>query len=560
MKKFISLMLCLLMLVPMLASCSKDEELQTIETATRDAVTLGMYVITGEETTAAAADAVENAIRSLVRSKYTTNLEIEFVTEAEYYSIIEARLAKMALSGVETEPVEEETESMAPETNDAGEVITGIVDEETDAVTTAATIVNEYGVTELRYPELGENQIDLFMVADYDKYLEYVDNGWLYNLDDTIRNASKKLNDYIYPTILNSAKVGGSYYGVPNNMPIGGNGAYIVINKELAAEYGLDVLRVDSVDDLKFFLAWVAENKEGVVPFAGEYDKVNATYMNMDGREFTTEFSLVGAYGSKIVSDAENLFANANYKKELLALAEMKYAGYFSETNTDNFAVALRTGDIYAMAADAENYEIVALGSSSKPADELAANMFAVSAFTKDFNRVMEVITLLNTSEELRNLLQYGIENVNYELDEETGALRRMNNEYMMDLYKTGNVYMAYPEEGMPLNIWEMAKKQNLVSGTYAVDAFGGFKLPEDTPEETNEAGEVIKEAFTVDMTAAEALAKASAELEAALAGADTYEEYAALVNGAAEKYADVITAFLDVKAVNTPYALYKAK
>ncbi len=558
MKKIICLMLCLLMLVPMLASCSKDEELQTIETATRSAVTLGMYVITDEETTEPAADAVEAAIRTLVRSKYTTNLEIEFITEAEYYDIIEARLAKMALGGVETEPVEEET--VAPETNDAGEIITAEAEEETDAVTTAATIVNEYGVTELRYPELRDSQIDIFMIADYDKYLEYIDNGWLYNLDDTIKNASKKLNDYIYPTILDSAKVGGSYYGVPNNMPIGGDCEYLIIDRDLAEEYGLDVSRVDSVDDLKFFLKWVAENKEGVVPFAGNYGEVNATYMNMDGRDFTTDFSLVGAYGSDTVANAENLFANANYKKELLALAEMNYAGYFGKVETDNFAVTLKTGDINAMAADAENYEIVALDSSSKSANELASNMFAVSAFTKEIGRVMEVITLLNTSEELRNLLQYGIENVNYELDEETGALRRMNNEYMMDLYKTGNVYMAYPEEGKPLNIWEMAKKQNLVSGTYAVDAFGGFKLPEDTPEEKNEAGEVTKEAFTVDLSSAVALAEASAELKAALDGAATYEEYEALVNGAAEKYASVISAFLNTEAVNTPYALYKAE
>ncbi len=557
MKKFTCLMLCLLMLVPMLASCSKDEELQTIETATRVAVTLGMYVITGEETTEAASDAVEVAIRSLVRSKYTTNLEIEFITEAEYYSIVEERLAKMALSGVETEPIEEET--VAPETNDAGEIITAANDGETEAVTTAATVVNEYGVTELRYPELGENQIDLFMIADYDKYLEYINNGWLHNLDDTIKNASKKLKDYVYPTILDSAKVGNSYYGIVNNMPIGGDCTYMIINKELAAEYGLDVSRIDSVDDLKFFLAWVAENKEGVVPFAGRYDKVNATYMNMSGREFTTDFSLVGAYGSETLADAENLFANANYKKELLALAEMNYAGYFGKFDTDNFAVSLRTGDINAMVSDAENYDIVALESSSKPANELAANMFAVSAFTKDFDRVMEVITLLNTSEELRNLLQYGIENVNYEIDEETGALSRMNNEYMMDLYKTGNVYMAYPEEGMPLNIWEMAKKQNLVSGTYFEDAFGGFTLPEDTPEEKNEEGEVTKEAFTVDMTVAEALAKASAELKKALDSAATYEEYAALVNGAADKYAETIAAFLNTETANTPYALYKA-
>ncbi|MBQ8207599.1 MAG: hypothetical protein IJZ89_02580, partial [Clostridia bacterium] len=382
-----------------------------------------------------------------------------------------------------------------------------------------------------------------------------------YILDDTIKNASNNLNDYIYPTILNSAKVNGSYYGVPNNMPIGGEGTYMIINKELVEEFKLDVSRVDSVDDLKSFLAWVKENKADVTPIAGEYDKVNVTYMNVAGREFTTDFSLVGAYGKDSVADAENLFANADYTKELLALAEMKYAGYFGAADSSSFAAAIKTGDILSMAEYSEDYEIVALDSASKPANELAGNMFAVSAFTKDFARVMEVITLLNTSSELRNLLQYGIENVNYELDEETGALRRMNNDYMMDLYKTGNVYMAYPEEGMPLNIWEMAKKQNLVSGEYAEDAFGGFVIPEDTAEETDpESGEVTKEAFAVDFASSTALAEASASLKAALDSAATYEEYAALVNGAAEQYADVITAFLNIENANTPYALYKAQ
>ena len=76
MKKVISLMLCLLMLVPMLASCSEDEELQTIETTTRAAVTLSMYVITEDETTDAAAENVEQAIRTLIKSKYTTMMNI----------------------------------------------------------------------------------------------------------------------------------------------------------------------------------------------------------------------------------------------------------------------------------------------------------------------------------------------------------------------------------------------------------------------------------------------------------------------------------------------------
>ena len=548
MKKIISLILCVLMLVPMLSSCSDKEDVDTIETTVRPAVTLSLYVITEEGTTPAAADAVENAIRSLIKSKYTTNLEIEYISEYEYYDRLEAQMSAME-NAKNANPVE--TEAVTDEV------------EETEAVTTEATVVNEYGVTELRYPELTEGQVDIFMITDYNKYLEYVEKNWLYNLDNAIRTSANKLTDYIYPSIFDAAKVDGSYYAIPNNMPIGGTGTYIAINRELAAEFGLDVKNITSFFDgeLVKFINWVSDNKEGVTPVAGKYEELNVTYMNYLGRAFNNRFSLVGAYGSDVITDAENLFANKKFVSELLSLANLKYRNAFGDSFVDNFAVAVKKGDIYDMAEDSEKYEIVALESSTKSANELAKNMFAVSAFTKEIDRVMEVLALLNTNSELRNLLQYGIENVNYELDEVTGALSRMNNEYMMDIYKTGNVYMAYPEEGMPLNIWEMSKKQNLVSRENIEDSFGGFVIPDDIDEERDpESGAVIKEAFKVDLASAEALSDASKELKAALDGAATYEEYAAIVNGAAEKYASVIEAFLDVNAPNTPYALYKAQ
>ncbi len=551
MKRIVSLMLCLLMLVPMFASCSSEEPVETIETTVREAVTLGMYVITENETTAEAAQAVEDAIKSLVKSKYTTNLEIEFLTEAEYYSTVEARLAKMESGAEASLETEAETDTGAGTATDK------------EAVTTAATIVNEYGVTELKYPDLGANQIDIIMIADYDKYLEYADKGWLYNLDDTIKNASKKLTDYIYPAILESAKINGTYYAVPNNKAVSSEGTYMIVDKALAKEFELDASKVDSIYDLKSFFAWVKENKADVTPIAGNYDALDVAYMNVDcaSRAFTEEFSLVGKYGSDTVADAESLFANENYKKDLLSMAEMKFAGYFGDANAESFAAAIKTGDALSMAEYSENYEIIALDSVYGEASELCSSMFAVSKFTNNFDRVMEVITLLNTDEELRNLLQYGIEEINYELDEETGALIRLNNDYMMDIYKTGNVYMAYPEEGMPLNIWEMAKKQNLVSSAYVEDAFGGFVMPEDKAEVVNpDTGEVTEAAFTVDFASADALARASAELKAALGACSTYADYEALVNGAAEKYADAIANFLSIENANTPYALYKAQ
>ena len=109
-------------------------------------------------------------------------------------------------------------------------------------------------------------------------------------------------------------------------------------------------------------------------------------------------------------------------------------------------------------------------------ADEysLYGNMFAVSANTKYAEACMEVITLINTNAEARNILQYGIEGVNYIIDENTGVLHRLNDSYMMDIIKTGNCYIAHPEEGLPADYWENAKIQ---SNETLIDPLLGFDL-----------------------------------------------------------------------------------
>lgn len=530
MKKILSLILCLLMIVPMLASCSSDEgEEQTVKTSARNAVTLGMYVITEEETTPDAAQAVEDAINAIIKSRYTTKVDIVFLTEDEYYQTVEARLEAM-----------KETGALPVET----EAVTG--DEEAeDTVIADETFVNEYGVTEIKYPSLGASQIDILMLTDFSKYVKYVDNGWLYSLTNALSNEGRKLGDYIYPSILDSAKVRGAVYAIPNNRPIGDECEYMIIDKELAKEFGLKADKVSGIADLKEFLAWVKENKAGVTPINGDVDLLDlagVTYMGYDSlkRDLVDEFSLVGALGDT-ATNVESLFANETYKNKLLSAAEVYYGGYFG--NSAKFAVSVKTGTIEDMAKDAEKYEIVALRAGAEPARELCSSAFAVSRYTKNFSRVMEVITLINTDEEVRNLLQYGIENVNYDIDELTGELSRLNNTYMMDLYKTGNVYMAHPEEGMPLNIWEMAKKQNLVTEAY--DKFLGYEVPQ------------LAASTAVDFVPAEKLEKANKELSAALNGAKTYDAFKAIVDGAAEKYADVVAAYLDTSIDNTLFALY---
>lgn len=532
--RIISLILCILMLVPMLASCGKkeDDSEDKIVTSARKAETIGMYVITEDETTPEAAQAVEDAINKLVKSKYTTKVDITFLKADEYYDKLEASFPKMK-------------EQAAAAKNPSNDTSEDSENADKEAATTEATILNEYGVPELKYPDIPDFQADIFVITDYNKYTEYVSGGNLYSLNEALKDTYKKLNDYIYPAFINAATVNGTVYAIPNNRIIGDECQYLILDKNLTSEYGLNISNVRSISDLAPFFAWVKENKAGVTPILSPINASKVAYLSVDlPNGFVDRFSLVGnlpKIGATTLS-AGNLFADEAYVNELLTLAKFKFGGYYGNGTQTKFAAALKTGDAYDMAEYAEDYEIFAIKGDFESKETLCSSMFAISKHTTLFTRAMEVLTYINTDEDIRNLLQYGIKDVNYTIDEKTDILTRIDNSYMMDINLTGNLYIAHAEEGITNNIWDFAKKQNLAS---VPGVFAGFKL-------SSLAGEVI------DDTATKALTKASAELKAELDACKTYEAYEAVVKAAGEKYAAVVDAFLaDANIPNTPYNAY---
>ena len=62
--------------------------------------------------------------------------------------------------------------------------------------------------------------------------------------------------------------------------------------------------------------------------------------------------------------------------------------------------------------------------------------------------RAMQVIYEINANEEIRNLLQYGVENVNYYRDQDGVVIPHEEKRYDMNLLYTGDVFKAYYTEG----------------------------------------------------------------------------------------------------------------
>lgn len=219
-----------------------------------------------------------------------------------------------------------------------------------------------------------------------------------------------------------------------------------------------------------------------------KYDNIYTINNNCD-------FSFIGTYfkSADIISRGKvNLdFTNILSKKDFtegvfLPLMEYKFNNYFETAKEgQECAVTFLKGDQsvereykengYYTADDGKKYYVVVAEYPQATDEDLYGNMFGVTSSTKSLSRSMDLLTYLNTNSELRNLLQYGVEGKNYELtdsgktDPRSGDVlytlkRTKENLYLMDIKKTGNEFIAYPEEGMAADVWVDAKEQNRIS------------------------------------------------------------------------------------------------
>lgn len=304
-KKLVCLTLSILMLLTcVFASCSNTKTDLEDEGSTVDnsAKTIVMWVVTDEETTDEAKELVNEAFTKITKAKFKTNVVIQFCTEDEYYDKLEEAIetaqhdiemqekaAKelrkyLKFHKGEKDPAEL-TKDFYVEYPEYAKYATVEEEEDEDAepeVTEEETVVNEYGIAEIKYPDPKENQVDIFYLSGYDKYMQYYNSEWLALLGEELTTSSKKLTDYISTSLLSGVQIEGGVYAIPNNVPIG-EYTYMMIDKTLFDKYYQKIDKVGSVLDLKTFLNDVsnyndengktAEDEGYVVPLASTYEE-----------------------------------------------------------------------------------------------------------------------------------------------------------------------------------------------------------------------------------------------------------------------------------------------
>lgn len=593
-KRLISLFLCFLMLISVSATgCSffgggdetTSESGVTVDPDSGSAITLTMYIPCEKPVAEEDRLLVEEAINKITKSKFKTQINLYLPTVDEYYETIEGIMQARAYEQEQEELAKSELKkairAAKAEGVDSEVAISKFYDEhpewvkyqettaDPDAEETAPeTRLNELGMPEIKYPDERENQLDIIWLSGYDKLIEYIEADQLQRLDEELSSSSKKLKQYIYTGALDAVKTAGSgTYAIPNNTVIG-EYTYLLLNKSLVDKYKYSPSDLTSVVKCADFLADVSKYEPDVLPVVGElpvtltkYWSIDPDTLEVDHDKFNvighgisdmatlgSMFNFTGLFGTNV-----ELANTSDYAKQLIAIRTYKDLGYITEdtSTTKEYAMRVVKGGGELVEVYGDDFYMNVIESPRAGYEDIFGNMLGVSTYTRSLKRSMEIITYLNTNSDLRNILQYGVEDVHYELDED-GLLHRLNDRYMMDINKTGNVFMAYPEEGMPKNVWDYGKSQNTDAKTLMTLGLR-FKEDDFTSSDDENALEKLRSAIR-------AVNEYSAEVEQKLMNAQSVEELEAVMRDVASKFGTDpnIKAITNSSAQNpTPSSVY---
>ncbi len=473
----LSALLALLALVFVFTACGDDGNVSSGGMIKPRTVTI--YSITGDSTTDEAIKQVEDALNKITEPLYKTHVVLRLYPESEYEEVLKAAIAA----------------------NENGDVSVDV--DNSDSVT-ADTVVNEYGRPLTVYPTAKENQLDIFLIPEgvenfdyYTKtYLNYVDpdthetvemGGVAFDISSNLSENSEGylLNQYIPAKVLdfcreNSIDSASALYGIPSNRYYG-DAEYLLINKELleAYNYTYDPATMTDMYAFQDFLVDLAadcgpgKSRPDTIPL---YNTPSMNLVSVTGKK-----SVVAQCVANNASVASGMFTPMN----IFAIpAAQKGMGFVSAINvsggimprvTDNidfdteFGAAFVYGNASTVEKYADDYYVILNSVPLIEGEDIYKGIYAISNYAADYvDRCMEILVCLNTNAEFRNLFGYGVENMNYMIDEETGYVVKTNDTYEMDLETTGNMFllmqnseMTEEELVLSANGWAIAKETN---------------------------------------------------------------------------------------------------
>lgn len=328
----------------------------------------------------------------------------------------------------------------------------------------------------------GENFDLTFTCSWAHDYAVNAQKGAFLALDDLLPQYGKEMYENIDQRFWEAAKINGKIYGVPNEKEIGSMPMW-VFTKEYVDKYDIPYQDIHTLEDLEPYLKIIKENEPDVVPLYLTRDFSAPIYFDFIQEPLGIEF---GDENSNIV----NLFETDKLRSTLKTMRKYYEAGYINHDAATVTAdksvkrfVTKGDGQPYAEGIWAKDlgYPLVASPIMDTVVTNTSArgSLTAVSRTSKNPEKAVEFLNLVNTDIYLRNLLNYGIEGIHYEkvevpqeelkaaegkdyiYDCKVKIIEANRKKYSVPYYVQGGMFNTYVLDTEPIDKWATFREFN---------------------------------------------------------------------------------------------------
>jgi len=504
--------------VTFLASCESGSGV--IDITNRKAAMLVIYYQVEDSTTPEAIAMVERELNFITEGKFTTRIRLVGLKKNEYeaavdrafaaYDVEQQRLAEIASSI----RVSERASREQAKADRAAGIPTVRTQRPTEPPRTTALYTER-----IQWPEIKNEQIDIFLITSSEMFERLVQEDRLATLDDELNTKAKILREYIHPSTMMAGQHNDRTFAIPTNKMIG-EATYLAVNKRLAEKYELDISRVRDWRDLTEWLETVKANERDIAmvengpvyptnyeAFFPEFEnfaiqaaggrtlvympeqapteapaRAAAPQTDEEGNAVAEDATTIPAttlapkpIPARTITEPDPITVSNMYTSSLWAAyaalnQEWREKGLF-ESNAPadkERAVYQITGTLVDKIeyeqrdlANGYEYEYLTLVNPRATKEDLRNGMYAVSVSTPNVGRAMEIVTLLNTNKQFKNIFTYGVEGEHFIFNEDR-QIERIHTDYMVNTDYTGNHFIADLLAGENPRKWDIAKQHNL--------------------------------------------------------------------------------------------------
>lgn len=325
-------------------------------------------------------------------------------------------------------------------------------------------------------------EFDICWTSDWcNNYSGNAKSGAFVALDDYLDEYSD-LKNSMPENVWELSKVDGKIYGIFCNqvwaLPDGW-----WFNKEIADKHNIDLSKVDDMGDLTEIFEIIKEREPNMVP-AHYGDALLAHNSMMERGEIIENF-----YVDPVTYEVKDYCRVSDEMMPYYELMREWYnKGFFPAniaTASDADITLAKTGKLFSGYSGCKpggetelkelygfDVEVVELASPKKLVS-LQSTMNAISSTSKNVEKSLEFLQLVNTDKTLYNLLIFGIEGEDYKkIDENT--IEKIDGGYQTDAWMIGNQFNAYVTKGQEPDVWEQTIA---INNAAEVSEFAGFQF-----------------------------------------------------------------------------------